>query len=153
MPSMKVDLVLNTVKDEIFEEREGVVLYKSAHRKLKQLLELHPGKRLRIALEAGGCAGLSYAAKLDDPMPSDRRLQFGDGVEIIIDTTPRFPSQTDPSKLYSDWDFLKGLHIKYQEGILSSSFMMDNPNAQRGCACGISFKPTDYGGKPESCKT
>ncbi len=150
---MKVDLVLNTEIDEVFEEKEGVVLYKSAYKKLKQLLEVHPGKRLRITLEPGGCAGLSYAAKLDDPKPQDRRLLFGNDVEIIIDTTPRFPSQTDPNKTYSDWDFLKGLHIKYQEGILSSSFIMDNPNAQRGCACGISFKPMDYGGRPKSCKT
>ncbi len=152
MVGMKIDLVMNKVDDEVFAEKDGLTLYKSAYNKLKTLLKQAPGKKLRITLEASGCAGVSYAARLDTPTPADKIINFGDGVEIIVDTTPRFPSETDPTKMYSDWDYLSGLQLKYKEGLLSSSFEMENPNSQRSCACGISFKPKDYGGKPKSCK-
>ncbi|HKZ42687.1 MAG TPA: iron-sulfur cluster assembly accessory protein [Candidatus Hodarchaeales archaeon] len=138
--------------DKVFSVRNGITLYDSAWKKLRELLNKET-KMIRISLEPSGCAGVSYTAQLDGQAPSDVLVDFGDGVSLLVDKTPRFPSQESSGKFYSDWDFLEGLHLRYEESIMSSQFVMDNPNSERGCSCGISFKPKDYGGKPKSCRT
>jgi Fe-S cluster assembly iron-binding protein IscA len=138
--------------DKIVIEKHGIVLFTSAHTKLKSLLQ-NSEKKIRIGLEPSGCAGVSYTATLDSPKDTDQIVEFGDGITILVDKTERFPSQTFPEKFYSDWDFLEGLHLRYEDSIMNSQFIMDNPNSERGCSCGISFKPKDYGGKPKSCRT
>ncbi|MFW9928251.1 MAG: HesB/IscA family protein [Candidatus Thorarchaeota archaeon] len=140
-----------TLEDKIKIEKHGIVLYESAYKKLKAING--NGKKIRISLEPSGCAGVSYTALMDDPKDTDIIVDFGDNVTILVDTQERFPSQSTPGKFYSDWDFLKGLHLRYEDSIMSSQFIMDNPNSERGCSCGISFKPVDYGGKPKSCRT
>jgi iron-sulfur cluster assembly accessory protein len=126
-------------------------LFESAYNKLNSLLSSQLNKTLRITLEPGGCAGLSYKAMLDTPTENDKVITFDETVKIVVSDKKRFPADDDPSLLFSDWDFLDGLHLKFEESIMSSHFVMDNPNAQRGCSCGISFKPKGYGGKPKSC--
>ncbi|MHA2102945.1 MAG: HesB/IscA family protein [Candidatus Hodarchaeales archaeon] len=138
--------------DQIVIEKHGIALYTSAHTKLKLLLQ-NSEKKIRIGLEPSGCAGVSYTATLDSPKETDQIVEFGNGITILVDKTERFPSQTFPDKFYSDWDFLEGLHLRYEDSIMNSQFIMDNPNSERGCSCGISFKPKDYGGKPKSCRT
>ena len=139
-------------EDKIHQEINGITLYDSAYRKLHNLLSTNNNsKTLRITLEPGGCAGLSYKAMLDVPGDTDKIISFDDTVRIIVSDKKRFPADDDPSTMFSDWDFLDGLHLKFEESIMSSHFVMDNPNAQRGCSCGISFKPKGYGGKPKSC--
>ena len=140
------------IEDPVHIEKDGIVLYKSAWNKLKEIL-VNSDKKIRISLEPSGCAGVSYTATLDEPKDTDKIIDFGDGVIVLVDTTKRFPSQSNPDIFYSDWDFLEGLHLRYEDSIMNSQFIMDNPNAERGCSCGISFKPKDYGGKPKSCKT
>ena len=139
-------------EDKIKLEQNGITLYDSAYKKLHTLLSSNNNsKTLRITLEPGGCAGLSYKAMLDLPNETDKIISFDDTVQIIVSDKKRFPADDDPSIMFSDWDFLDGLHLKFEESIMSSHFVMDNPNAQRGCSCGISFKPKGYGGKPKSC--
>lgn len=140
------------VEDKVIIQKDGITLYESAYSKLKDLLKT-PDKFFRISLVAAGCAGVSYTAQFDKPTPKDMVIDLGDNIRILVDTTPRFPSESTPDKYYSDWDFLHGLHLKYEDSIMSSQFVMDNPNASRGCSCGISFKPFDYGGKPKSCRS
>ena len=140
-----------TDKDKKVMEQNGIVLYESAFNKLKSLLS-NSEKKIRISLEPSGCAGVSYTATMDLPQSSDKVVDFGDGVTLLVDTEPRFPSQATPDKFYSDWDFLTGLHLRFEDSIMNSQFIMDNPNSERGCSCGISFKPKDYGGKPKSCR-
>lgn len=139
-------------EDKILVEKSGVTLFESAYTKLKNVLQ-HTEKALRITLEPSGCAGVSYVAQLDTPTPQDVVIDFGDNVRLMVSDEKRFPSDTDPSQYYSDWDFLEGLHLQYEESIMTSRFVMENPNAVRGCSCGISFKPRGYGGKPKSCAT
>lgn len=139
------------VEDKIKVELNGITLYESAYKKLNSLLNKNNSKTLRITLEPGGCAGLSYKAMLDVPAETDKVISFDDTVKIIVSDKKRFPADEDPSLMFSDWDFLDGLHLKFEESIMSSHFVMDNPHAVRGCSCGISFKPKGYGGKPKSC--
>ena len=151
------DIMLNlgmekVEQDELWKDQDGIRLFKSAYNKLSELLKQTPnGEKLRITLEQTGCAGVSYVAKMDQVKPEDRVIVFNDVVQIIVSARPRFPSKEVEGKIYSDWDFLEGLELKYQESIMSSSFEMDNPNAERGCSCGISFRPKDYAGKGVKC--
>ncbi len=137
--------------DKIWKKKHGVTIYESARARFIQLLQSSGGKKIRITLEPTGCAGVSYQLDFDDEKEKDIKIDFGDGIEIVVSQEPRFPSNSDPNKFYSDWDFLHGIHIQFQESLMNSKFIMDNPNAQRGCSCGISFKPEDYGGKPVKC--
>ena len=137
--------------DKIWKEKHGVAIYESARTRFVQLLEGMPRRKIRITLDPTGCAGVSYKLDFDDERESDVKIDFGEGIEIIVSQEPRFPSNSDPARLYSDWDFLNGIHIQFQESLMNSKFIMDNPNAQRGCSCGVSFKPEDYGGKPIKC--
>ena len=84
-------------------------------------------------------------------MDEDLIIDFDDNVKLLVSDKKRFPADDDPNIMFSDWDFLEGLHLRYEESIMQSQFIMDNPNAIRGCSCGISFKPKGYGGKPKSC--
>ena len=151
-----MDISLNfdsaPAEDSIKIEHNGITLYESAYKKLYSLLtSSKSNKTLRITLEPGGCAGLSYKAMLDSPSETDKIISFDDTVKIIVSDKKRFPSDNNPEIMFSDWDFLDGLHLKFEESIMSSHFVMDNPHAVRGCSCGISFKPKAYGGKPQSC--
>ena len=150
--NIELDSDIPEAPDTIKYEHEGITLYESAYKKLYSLLTTSKNnKTLRITLEPGGCAGLSYIAMLDVPAEMDKVISFDDTVQIIVSDKKRFPADEDPSIMFSDWDFLDGLHLKFEESIMSSHFVMDNPNAVRGCSCGISFKPKGYGGKPKSC--
>lgn len=145
-----IDDNLQQKEDKIRIEKNGITLYDSAYEKLASIMK-GSDKLLRITLNPGGCAGVSYAANLDFPQKEDIIFEFDSNVKLLVSDQKRFPADTDPDIFYSDWDFLTGLHLKYESSLMSSQFIMENPNAQRGCSCGISFKPIGYGGKPKSC--
>ena len=132
-----MDISLNfdsaPAEDSIKIEHNGITLYESAYKKLYSLLtSSKSNKTLRITLEPGGCAGLSYKAMLDSPSETDKIISFDDTVKIIVSDKKRFPSDNNPEIMFSDWDFLDGLHLKFEESIMSSHFVMDNPHAVRG---------------------
>jgi iron-sulfur cluster assembly protein len=80
---------------------------------------------LRLGVQGGGCSGLSYLFKLEArPRPKDSVLEF-DGIRIYID--PK-------SMLY-----LEGMTLDYQESLIRSGFVFENPNAKQSCGCGSSF--------------
>lgn len=79
---------------------------------------------LRVAVQAGGCAGFRYALFFDD-----RQLE-GDTVSVQHGVTLRVDGQ---SSLY-----LSGVTIDWKESLSASGFSIDNPNASGGCACGES---------------
>jgi len=148
---LNIDFDNLTSEDSIKLEKNGITLYNSAYNRLLRILQMKSDKLLRITLEPGGCAGLSYLARLDSPLEEDLVIEFDENVKLLVSDKKRFPADDNPSDLFSDWDFLEGLHLKYEESIMQSQFIMENPNAVRGCSCGISFKPRGYGGKPKSC--
>ncbi|MDR1450490.1 MAG: iron-sulfur cluster assembly accessory protein [Propionibacteriaceae bacterium] len=80
---------------------------------------------LRIAVQAGGCAGLQYDLSFDDEsLEGDSEWRFGD-VRVVID------------KLSAP--YLLGAVIDYADTIQRQGFTIDNPNAAGTCACGHSF--------------
>jgi len=79
---------------------------------------------LRVAVEGGGCSGLSYKLGLDHKTDEDRMIE-SQGIEILID--PRHMM------------YLEGITIDYPDGLNARGFTFDNPNASESCGCGSSF--------------
>ncbi len=80
---------------------------------------------LRLGVLGGGCSGLSYQFKFDaKERPTDKVLDY-DGVKIFV----------DPKSLI----YLDGMVLDYQESLMQSGFVFDNPNAKKACGCGTSF--------------
>lgn len=86
---------------------------------------------LRLGIEKGGCAGMSY--KMDyvtEPDPKDDVVE-DHGVKIYVD-----PKATL---------FLLGTVMDFQTTKLSSGFVFKNPNEVSACGCGesVELKPAD----------
>lgn len=79
---------------------------------------------LRLGVEGGGCAGLSYTLAFDEKKEND--------LEYMVDTFPVF--MTKAHSLY-----LMGMEVDYQDGLNARGFTFKNPNAQSTCGCGSSF--------------
>ncbi len=85
----------------------------------------HAGKGLRIFVETGGCAGLQYGMRFDDPMPEDV-IAGSDGARVFL----------DPTSL----THLRGSTLDFDDGLTGGGFKLQNPNAVRSCGCGTSFE-------------
>jgi len=79
---------------------------------------------LRVAVEGGGCSGLSYKLGFDIRTDEDNVYE-SQGLEIIV----------DPKHII----YLNGIRIDYPDGLDARGFTFDNPNASEACGCGTSF--------------
>jgi iron-sulfur cluster assembly protein len=79
---------------------------------------------LRVAVEGGGCSGLSYKLGLDYRTDDDKVFENHE-VEVIV----------DPKHLM----YLEGIEIDYPDGLDARGFTFDNPNSVEDCGCGTSF--------------
>jgi len=79
---------------------------------------------LRVAVQAGGCAGFRYALFFDD-----RELD-GDLEEVHHGIKVRLDKMSSP--------YLSGVIIDWKESLEASGFSIENPNASGSCACGDS---------------
>ena len=80
---------------------------------------------LRLAVQGGGCSGLSYLFKLETKeRASDHVFGSGDAKVII-----------DPKSFV----FLDGMTLDWKDSLIQSGFVFENPNAKKSCGCGTSF--------------
>lgn len=92
--------------------------------KIKNDQKEHANLYLRVAVEGGGCSGLSYKLGLDQRTEED--IVFENyGVELIVDEKHLM--------------YLEGIQIDYPDGLDARGFTFDNPNAVDNCGCGTSF--------------
>ncbi|MDR0959852.1 MAG: iron-sulfur cluster assembly accessory protein [Propionibacteriaceae bacterium] len=105
---------------------QGVLLSDAAAAKVASLLAQEESElALRVAVQAGGCAGLQYQLFFDDERyPGDIVDHFGD-VTVVVD------AKSAP--------YLVGATIDFADTIERQGFTIDNPNATGSCACGGSF--------------
>jgi iron-sulfur cluster assembly protein len=92
--------------------------------RIKQAESLPDSLRLRVAVEGGGCSGLSYKLGFDEPGAEDLQCE-SQSVEIVV----------DPSHAL----YLEGIVIDYPDGLEARGFVFSNPNASESCGCGSSF--------------
>lgn len=80
---------------------------------------------LRLGVLGGGCSGLSYQFKFaPEPRPRDHVFRFED-VQVFV----------DPKSLL----FLDGMTLDWQDSLIQSGFVFQNPHATKSCGCGTSF--------------
>ncbi len=107
----------------------GLVLTPTAAEKVIDLLEkegLAGQKNLRVFVQGGGCAGMSYGMVFDEADDSgDDLIVESNGVRIIMDSMSA--------------SVLNGTEIDYVDGLMGQGFTFSNPNARGSCACGHSF--------------
>jgi iron-sulfur cluster assembly protein len=110
--------------------REGnenlVCLTEPAGRKVAALIAREQqGDFLRIAINGGGCNGLSYKLKFtSEPRRGDILVRSA-GITVLVD---------GKTALY-----LKGTQLDYSDKLLAGGFKFTNPNAKASCSCGESF--------------
>jgi len=92
--------------------------------KIREHETLEEDVMLRVAVEGGGCSGLSYKLGFDHRTEDDELL-ISHGVELVVDSKHMM--------------YLKGISIDYPEGLDARGFTFDNPNAEETCGCGSSF--------------
>ena len=88
---------------------------------------------LQILVEGGGCSGFSYAFNVirEDEIDKDEAIVFEkDGVKVVSDEMTL--------------EMINGSKIEYKEEMIRSAFeVVDNPMADGGCSCGVSFTPKE----------
>lgn len=76
---------------------------------------------LRISIQGGGCSGFNYVFDFEkDKAEDDFEIE-----RVLIDSM--------------SMQYLQGATLKYEESLMGSQFIIDNPNAQTTCGCGSSF--------------
>ena len=93
-------------------------------RKIRTDEDLDDTLNLRVAVEGGGCSGLSYKLGFDYQTEEDDILE-SQGIKILLN---------EQHKMY-----LEGIEIDYPDGLDARGFTFSNPNATETCGCGTSF--------------
>jgi len=101
----------------------------SAIIKLQELLieENNPNTMLRVFVQGGGCSGMQYGFTFDEEKNEDDFDFTYESVRVVVDSM--------------SMQYLQGARIRWDDGVMGSSFVIDNPNAETTCGCGSSFSP------------
>lgn len=102
----------------------------AAAERLREILASaeEPGMAVRVGVENGGCAGMSY--KLDyttDVGPLDAVVE-DKGVKVVVDSKAVL--------------FLIGTEMDFKTDKVASQFVFNNPNQTSACGCGESVAIT-----------
>ena len=94
-------------------------------RKVMEQEKVDADAAVRIAVNSGGCSGMSYALSFDrEPRAGDTVIDQG-GLKVFVDP------ESAP--------YLDGVTIDYVVGLHKEGFKFVNPKAARTCGCGESF--------------
>jgi iron-sulfur cluster insertion protein len=101
----------------------------SAVEKLRSLIaeENNPNLKLRVFVQGGGCSGMQYGFTFDEEQNDDDFDFSYEEVKVLVDSM--------------SMDYLRNANIRYEDSVMGSSFVIDNPQAQTTCGCGSSFNP------------
>jgi iron-sulfur cluster assembly protein len=81
---------------------------------------------LRLFVQQGGCAGLSYGMRFDLSPEEDDTVIVGHGLRVFI----------DPASL----KYIEGSSLEFEGGLQGAGFIVENPNVVSECGCGESFR-------------
>ena len=85
---------------------------------------------LRLGVQPGGCAGMSYTAEFDTNLSDEDEVIFEEGIVRVAADKSFLP-------------LLDGLNIDFSDDLIQPGFILKNPNAEASCGCGSSFKVND----------
>ena len=81
---------------------------------------------LRLFVQQGGCAGLSYGMRFEEGPDDSDEVFDCNGLRVIV----------DPASL----DYVGGSVIDFEGGLQGEGFHVQNPNVEAECGCGESFR-------------
>ncbi len=81
---------------------------------------------LRLFVQQGGCAGLSYGMRFDDGPEADDTVTEHHGLRVFVDPASQ--------------NYIGGSTLDYESGLQSAGFHVENPNVVSECGCGESFR-------------
>lgn len=94
-------------------------------RKVMEQERLGPDSGVRIAVNSGGCSGMSYAMSFENQARAGDIVLERGGLKLFVDR------ESAP--------YLEGVTIDYVVGLHKEGFKFVNPKATRTCGCGESF--------------
>jgi iron-sulfur cluster assembly accessory protein len=80
---------------------------------------------LRVKVGAGGCSGMSYEFDINDRIAEGDVVFEAHGAKTVVDPKADF--------------FIGGSVVDYVDSLMSSGFVVKNPQAVSTCSCGKSF--------------
>jgi len=109
----------------------------AAERVRALLAKAATGEGLRVSVEKGGCAGMSYKMEIARARPGDEVIEE-QGARVIVDAKAVL--------------FLLGSRMEVKTTKFSSTFVFENPNETSACGCGesVAITPADAAGIGET---
>ncbi len=103
-------------------------LSNAAAERLKEIMSQsdHPVAGLRVGVEKGGCAGMSYTMEYAESAGPHDEIIEDKGVRVFI----------DPKAVL----YLLGTEMDYQVDKFTAGFVFNNPNQTAACGCGHSVE-------------
>jgi iron-sulfur cluster assembly protein len=94
------------------------------------LAKAQEGEGLRVSVEKGGCAGMSYKMEIAEAKKGDEVIEI-EGGRVVVDAA---------AVLY-----LLGTTMDVKTTQFSSTFVFENPNQTSACGCGesVELKPAE----------
>jgi iron-sulfur cluster assembly protein len=81
---------------------------------------------LRLFVQQGGCAGLSYGMRFEYEPDEDDTVYDHHGLRVFV----------DPASM----NYVEGSVLDYEGGLQGAGFHVENPNVVSECGCGESFR-------------
>ncbi|WP_336037810.1 HesB/IscA family protein [Halobacterium yunchengense] len=81
---------------------------------------------LRLYVQQGGCAGLSYGMRFEHEPESEDAIFESNGLRLFVDQ--------------SSLDYVGGSRLDFEGGLQGAGFHVQNPNVESECGCGESFR-------------
>lgn len=107
----------------------NITITESAQEKIAEILaeENKPSLRLRMFVQGGGCAGMSYGFSLDEEKNEDDFEIPAGSSSVLVDSM--------------SIQYIAGATVDFIEDLQGSRFSISNPQAATSCGCGSSFSP------------
>ncbi|MBZ2189454.1 iron-sulfur cluster insertion protein ErpA [Alcanivorax sp. JB21] len=113
--------------DSIDATQTSISLTDRAAAKVRALREEEGNQalKLRVYITGGGCSGFSYGFTFDEDTREDDTIVDNGDVALLVDAM--------------SIQYLAGSEVDYDQGLMGSRFVVQNPNATSTCGCGSSF--------------
>jgi len=119
-------LLHNFHKAELQGGTMDIELTKAAVARIAEIVAAAGKNGLRLSVKEAGCSGLEYVMDtVDGPEVGDFAEGYG-GFTLYVDADSYARALT-------------GLKLDFQQDMLSSAFVYENPNEKGTCGCGVSF--------------
>lgn len=81
---------------------------------------------LRLFVQQGGCAGLSYGMRFELAPEDDDNVFEHEGLRVFVDE--------------ASLQYISGSVLDFEGGLQGEGFHVRNPNVESECGCGESFR-------------